>query len=85
MELDFVKLHGLGNDFVFMDDFSRDINLTKEQVALLCDRHFGIGADGVILVRPSERMRGLHALHQFRWHVGPNVRQWRALLRKIPR
>ena len=61
MELDFVKLHGLGNDFVFMDDFSRDINLTKEQVALLCDRHFGIGADGVILVRPSERSECLPA------------------------
>lgn len=55
MELDFVKLHGLGNDFVFVDDFSRDIELSTEQVSLLCDRHFGIGADGVILVRPSER------------------------------
>ncbi|WP_302716732.1 diaminopimelate epimerase [uncultured Senegalimassilia sp.] len=63
MELDFVKLHGLGNDFVFMDDFSRDINLTKEQVALLCDRHFGIGADGVILVRPSERSECAAYMH----------------------
>ena len=63
MELDFVKLHGLGNDFVFMDDFSRDIELTKEQVALLCDRHFGIGADGVILVRPSERSECAAYMH----------------------
>lgn len=63
MELDFVKLHGLGNDFVFMDDFSRDTNLTKEQVALLCDRHFGIGADGVILVRPSERSECAAYMH----------------------
>lgn len=55
MELDFVKLHGLGNDFIFVDDFSRDIELSSEQVAWLCDRHKGIGADGVILVRPSER------------------------------
>jgi diaminopimelate epimerase len=55
MELEFVKLHGLGNDFVFVDDFSRDIELTQEQIAFLCDRHFGIGGDGVILVRPSER------------------------------
>ena len=54
MELEFVKMHGLGNDFVFVDDFSRDIELTTEQVAKLCDRHFGIGADGVILVRPSQ-------------------------------
>lgn len=54
MELDFAKLHGLGNDFVFIDDFSRDVDLTADQVAHLCDRHFGIGADGVILVRPSQ-------------------------------
>ena len=54
MELEFVKMHGLGNDFIFVDDFSNDVELTAEQVALLCDRHFGIGADGVILVRPSE-------------------------------
>lgn len=53
MELDFAKLHGAGNDFVFIDDFSRSLELTKTQVAWLCDRHKGIGADGVILVRPS--------------------------------
>ena len=54
MELDFVKLHGLGNDFIVIDDFSREIELTIAQVKQLCDRHFGIGADGVILVRPSQ-------------------------------
>ena len=63
MELDFVKLHGLGNDFVFVDDFSRDIELSAEQVSLLCDRHFGIGADGVILVRPSERSECAAYMH----------------------
>lgn len=55
MKLDFVKLHGLGNDFVFVDDFDEKIELTPEQVAYLCDRHFGIGGDGVVLVRPSKR------------------------------
>lgn len=55
MELTFYKMHGLGNDFVFVDDMDRTIELTDEQVAFLCDRHFGIGGDGVILVRPSER------------------------------
>lgn len=54
MELEFAKLHGLGNDFVFVDDPARDIELTRDQIAQLCDRHKGIGADGVILVRPSE-------------------------------
>lgn len=55
MELNFAKLHGLGNDFVFIDDFNESIELTAEQVAFLCDRHFGIGGDGVVLVRPSKR------------------------------
>lgn len=53
MELEFAKLHGLGNDFVVVDDLSNEIELTEAQVAWICDRHFGIGADGVILVRPS--------------------------------
>lgn len=55
MELNFTKLHGLGNDFVFIDDFNESIELTAEQVAFLCDRRFGIGGDGVVLVRPSKR------------------------------
>lgn len=55
MQLNFTKLHGLGNDFVFVDDMAEQIELTAEQVAFLCDRHFGIGGDGVVLVRPSKR------------------------------
>lgn len=55
MELDFVKLHGLGNDFVVIDDLDGKVALTAGQVSQLCDRAFGIGADGVILVRPSAR------------------------------
>lgn len=54
MEIDFVKLNGCGNDFIFIDDLSNEIELSPEQVEALCDRHFGIGADGVILVRPSD-------------------------------
>lgn len=54
MELDFAKLHGLGNDFVIVDDRACEIDLSAERAAWLCDRHRGIGADGVILVRPSD-------------------------------
>jgi len=55
MKVFFTKMHGAGNDFVFIDDLSHEIELTTQQVRFLCDRHFGIGADGVILVRPSAR------------------------------
>ena len=53
MQLYFSKIHGTGNDFIVIDDLSDEIELTTEQVVYLCDRHFGVGADGVILVRPS--------------------------------
>ena len=53
MKLDFVKMHGLGNDFVVIDNMDGHIALTADQVAFICDRHFGVGADGVILVEPS--------------------------------
>ena len=48
--LDFVKYHGTGNDFVMIDNRKGDIQLSSEQVQRLCDRRFGIGADGVILI-----------------------------------
>lgn len=51
----FAKLHGLGNDFVFFDGLTNPVELSSDHVAFLCDRHFGIGADGVIVVKPSPR------------------------------
>ena len=53
MELAFVKMHGLGNDFVVMEDMTEELELSAQAVEWFCDRNFGIGADGLILVRPS--------------------------------
>lgn len=50
MEINFIKMHGTGNDFIVIDNMDNKVNLSKEQISFLCDRHFGIGADGVILV-----------------------------------
>lgn len=44
----FAKGHGTGNDFVLFTDAEGEVELTPERVRDLCDRHFGIGADGVI-------------------------------------
>ena len=49
--INFSKLHGQGNDFIIIDAISREISLEKEEILKMCDRHFGIGADGVILAR----------------------------------
>ena len=55
MRYEFSKMHGCGNDFVMIDDMDGRIELSDDQVAHICDRHFGVGADGVILVKPSPR------------------------------
>ena len=46
----FTKGHGTGNDFVIIADPDGALELTSEQVAVLCDRNFGIGADGILRV-----------------------------------
>ena len=51
-QLSFVKLHGAGNDFVFFNDPDNSIDFTPQEVAKICSRHTGIGADGVIIVKP---------------------------------
>jgi diaminopimelate epimerase len=53
MNISFKKMHGTLNDFVVFDDLERKILLSPEQVAHMCDRRAGIGADGVIIVRRS--------------------------------
>lgn len=49
----FAKYHGIGNDFVMFADRADRLELTPEMVRRLCDRRFGIGADGVIRVAPG--------------------------------
>ena len=53
MVLDFTKMNGAGNDFVLIDNRAQKVKLSREQVVRLCDRHRGVGADGVILLVPN--------------------------------
>jgi diaminopimelate epimerase len=56
MAIAFTKYHGLGNDFVLVDNrHQKDPSLTPEQAVKWCDRNFGIGADGVIFVLPGQQ------------------------------
>ena len=64
MEINFTKMHGLGNDFVVIDAISQSINLTTEQIVLMADRHFGIGCDQLLLV---EKPTGPQA--EFRYRI----------------
>lgn len=54
MKIAFHKMNGAGNDFVVIDNRALDTNLSREQIALLCHRQRGIGADGLLAVEPAE-------------------------------
>ncbi len=55
MELKFTKMHGAGNDFIVVDGVAQDLsNITPAQWRALAHRQFGIGADQILLVQPSE-------------------------------
>lgn len=53
MRLHFFKYQGTGNDFVLFDNRHKTIQLSVEQIRFLCDRRFGIGADGLMLLEPE--------------------------------
>ncbi|PSB91635.1 diaminopimelate epimerase [Candidatus Pandoraea novymonadis] len=54
MKLKFTKMHGTGNDFVVINGIHQTINFSSEQWRALADRHFGIGADQLLLVESSK-------------------------------
>jgi diaminopimelate epimerase len=53
MRIRFTKMQGAGNDFVVLDETRRRLELTPQQYRQLADRHFGVGADQILSVRPS--------------------------------
>ena len=64
--LRFTKMDGAGNDFILIDNRAGDVDLNRRQIVRLCDRHRGIGADGILLLENSSdganfRMRYFNA------------------------
>ena len=61
----FTKMHGLGNDYVYVDCFSERVDDPSALARTISDRHFGVGGDGLILIMPSDsadvRMRMFNA------------------------
>lgn len=49
MKIDFYKYHALGNDYIVIDPNKVHFDATVENIKLVCDRHFGIGSDGILL------------------------------------
>jgi diaminopimelate epimerase len=64
--LRFTKMNGAGNDFILIDNRAGDVHLDRNQIVRLCDRHRGVGADGILLLenatnRADFRMRYFNA------------------------
>jgi diaminopimelate epimerase len=51
----FVKMHGLGNEYIVLDSSNIDFKFTKQAIVRICNIHFGIGSDGIVLKVPSEK------------------------------
>jgi diaminopimelate epimerase len=51
----FIKMHGIGNDYVYVDCFRETLSEPEKLAVRISDRHFGVGGDGLILIMPSDR------------------------------
>lgn len=59
----FFKYHGLGNDFVVLDRRATGVDIDAQTSRRLCDRHFGVGADGVLSILPEPGTDGRMVVH----------------------
>ena len=51
----FTKMHGIGNDYVYINAIENEVEDPSSLAKLVSDRHFGIGSDGLILIKASDR------------------------------
>lgn len=85
MKIEFTKMNGLGNDFIILDGIHHELPEDLSDFARkVCDRHFGIGADGVLLVLPSEifdiRMRIINSDGTYAQMCGNGIRCFSAFV-----
>jgi len=63
--MNFTKMHGIGNDYIYINGFSEEVKDPSQLAIEMSDRHFGIGSDGLVLILPSKiadfRMRMFNA------------------------
>ena len=52
--INFIKMHGLGNDFVILDSRLGSITLQPKEISLIADRHIGVGCDQIVIMLPSQ-------------------------------
>ncbi len=53
--LNFTKMHGIGNDYIYVNCFKEKVNNPEKLSIFISDRHFGVGSDGLVLIMPSDK------------------------------
>ncbi len=74
MKINFLKMHGLGNDFIMLDGVSQQLTISSEDVVRLSDRHLGIGCDQLLIVEPT-LIEGVDFKYRIFNHDGSEVEQ----------
>ena len=82
--MNFTKMQGIGNDYIYVNCFEEYVPHPEELAVRLSDRHFGIGSDGLILIRPSEQADADDGSIQCRRLPGYDVRERDSLCGKVP-
>ena len=55
MKFDFTKMHGIGNDYVYVNCMDRELEKPEEIAIAVSPRHFSVGSDGLIMICPSDK------------------------------
>ena len=82
--LRFVKMQGTGNDYLFFDNYSGGITDPESLCVRLCRAHYGVGADGIVLIGPSDAAGRAHAHLQPRRHRRAHGGQLHPLRGEVP-
>ena len=69
----FTKMEGIGNDYVYVNCFTETVHQPEEVAKYVSDRHFGIGSDGLILIKPSKVADFEMAIKKLVHHFGKRV------------
>src|SRR3970040_1506090 len=73
----FVKSHGLGNDYIVLDESNISFGLTPGVIKLICHRNYGIGSDGILILVPSGKADfGLRIFAKFLYEHGYTRREF---------
>ncbi len=78
----FTKMQGLGNDYVYVNCFEETVERPEETARFVSSRNFGIGSDGLILIKPSEKADCQMDMYNLDGSPGCHVRKWDPLCRK---